>query len=80
MVKGENSKAEKVLKRVALYNCRKPLAVSSFCIVRAVLHIYYDLCVLQGRIVTLEEKERLQTIYSRANGVSDQGTCIGHIV
>ena len=28
VVKGENLKAEKVLKRVAMYNCRRPLKVS----------------------------------------------------
>lgn len=33
-VKGQNHKAEKVLKRVALYNCRKPLKVSPLCLCR----------------------------------------------
>ena len=38
----------------------------------AVLHIHHrDIVCIQGRIVTLEEKERLQS--SKTNGVSNQG-------
>ena len=40
VVKGQNRKAEKVLKRVALYNCRKPLEVSPLCLCR----VYAILC------------------------------------
>ena len=38
----------------------------------AVLHIHHrNIVCIQGRIVTLEEKERLQS--SKTNGVSNQG-------
>ena len=41
-------------------------------VLSAVLHIHHhDIVCIQGRIVTLEEKERLQS--SKANGVSNQG-------